>query len=400
MTNARRPLGCLWGAYSTLAIILLNTLLLLLLAEVGARLLLALQPNADGEEQRIAAFKADMLRQHYYYSQAWAAAYWDEHFLVANTWAYAPYRLWQTRPFAGEYINVDSEGQRRVPDSDCQPNSYQIFAFGGSTMWGYGVPDWNTIPAYLQANLADLGVCVVNYGEVAYNSTQSLIRLIRLLQAGERPDMVIFYDGSNDLATANRTSEAGLHFYIEDIAPRVDAVARSSGPEPHLLAQWLRLSGLYRLLAETPPRPQPNWALPPLDEDFVDDVTTTYLENIRMAQAVAEAYDITFVAFIQPALPLVRGPLTDEMQRFLYDMPGGLPELFRVVYPRWQQAAEADDHLVYLGSLLDGMSPQPWIDFNHLNPWGNLAVAQAITDVVRPRIARQVSSSSNSPNEP
>ncbi|MFN8372405.1 MAG: hypothetical protein U0694_05960 [Anaerolineae bacterium] len=58
-------------------------------------------------------------------------------------------------------------------------------------MWGYGVPDSSTIAAYLQASVPD-GVCICELCRSGFNSTQNLLRLLELLQAGDVPDVVIF----------------------------------------------------------------------------------------------------------------------------------------------------------------------------------------------------------------
>ena len=86
-------------------------------------------------------------------------------------------------------------------------------------MWGYGSPDWGTIPAYLQARLneEDSNACVVNLADVAYNSTQEVIQLLLELQSGNVPDMVIFYDGVNDISSARITGEATQHLYFDQI---------------------------------------------------------------------------------------------------------------------------------------------------------------------------------------
>jgi hypothetical protein len=72
-----------------------------------------------------------------------------------------------------------------------------------------GAPDWGTIPAYLQEELEERfngAVCVVNYGEDGFASTQEVILLLIELQRGNVPDAVIFYDGVNDVTAADMTA--------------------------------------------------------------------------------------------------------------------------------------------------------------------------------------------------
>ena len=65
-----------------------------------------------------------------------------------------------------------------------------------------GAPDWGTIPAYLQTLLEqkiETPLCIVNYGEWGYVVTQNMILLTLELRDGNVPDLVIFYDGINDV---------------------------------------------------------------------------------------------------------------------------------------------------------------------------------------------------------
>src|SRR5690349_6392646 len=132
----------------------------------------------------------------YYSSQSWARKYWQE-FRLSRKQRYYPYVGWRRAPFEGETINVDRNGIRDTPGVDCRAGAFKVFAFGESTMWGTGSPDWGTIPAQLQKRLAQLRpgpVCVVNFAESAYVSTQDLLMLIMQLQAGNPPDWVLFYN--------------------------------------------------------------------------------------------------------------------------------------------------------------------------------------------------------------
>lgn len=375
MRQAARRFGTV---YRTFALLALNTLALLLVIEGVSALILA--GRETSREQQVQAFKDKMLRLEYYAGQDWSKTYWDEHMRAVDHWQYQPYTLWRTHPFTGDLINVDTDGRRVTPKSDCAADKPRVYTFGGSTMWGFGVPDWGTIPAYIQAGLGD--ACVVNYGEMGFNSTQSLIQLVKLLQAGDVPDIVIFYDGSNDVTAAHRNSQPGAHFSEEAVAPAMENALNADSPRPSPLRMLLANTATYRLLVKTP-QVEPKWALPPFDPALVDGVENIYLANLRAASALAQEYGFQFFAFLQPVLPLKDKPDNPEQQMFLWDMPGGLPELFREVYPRWQEAAKQELYLHDLSSVLDGQPYPVWIDFNHLTPWGNLAVSDAMLKVIR-----------------
>jgi hypothetical protein len=132
--------------------------------------------------------------------------------LIAETGrplVYEPYTDMTDPPARGRFVNVDAAGFRPIPRQGRWPpeaERHTVFVFGGSTTFGYGVTDSDTIAAYLQPLLpADRGrpVSVYNFGHSGYYSTQERILFERLLVAGHRPDTAIFVDGLNEFVSAN-----------------------------------------------------------------------------------------------------------------------------------------------------------------------------------------------------
>jgi hypothetical protein len=72
--------------------------------------------------------------------------------------------------------------------------------FGGSTTFGYGVADGETIPSFLQESLRTCApeVRVYNFGQGFFFSSQERILFESLLAAGHVPDAAIFIDGVNE----------------------------------------------------------------------------------------------------------------------------------------------------------------------------------------------------------
>ncbi len=100
------------------------------------------------------------------------------------------------------------ERDLRTKDEDV----FRIFVLGGSTVAGYDIPESKTISAQLEATLNGRGLPlqfeVVNAGVQGYYSPQELA-LFTFEIAYLDPDMVIAFDGYNDLdAVAVRTDEA------------------------------------------------------------------------------------------------------------------------------------------------------------------------------------------------
>jgi len=153
-----------------------------------------------------------------YPGMAWADTLAKE-WAPSNHYSYEAYVGWERKPYQGQVINIDEPGVRRSAHSHCDQPGYTIWTFGGSTIWGYGSPDWLTIPSQLAEKYESAGrnVCIKNFGEKAWVSTQEMIKLILELKRSERkPNLVIFYDGPADVWESYQSGRGGVHQNFED----------------------------------------------------------------------------------------------------------------------------------------------------------------------------------------
>ena len=108
-------------------------------------------------------------------------------------------------------ITINDLGFRGAEFSEIKPpNTYRIFMIGGSTMFGAGATSDNTtIPGYVQQfldeNNAELNLEVINAGIQGADSNTEL-KLIEQKLIRFSPDLIIIYDGWNDLR-ANHDSK-------------------------------------------------------------------------------------------------------------------------------------------------------------------------------------------------
>jgi hypothetical protein len=128
---------------------------------------------------------------------------------ASETYIYQPWIGLSERVFHSQQLNVDEATQvptRRTwqnPGGGKRP--LLIWAFGGSTMFGWGVPDDETVASHLAKVLGRLlperSVTVINYGHSYFFSSQELALFQVLLRRGERCDLAVFLDGLNDANT-------------------------------------------------------------------------------------------------------------------------------------------------------------------------------------------------------
>ncbi len=129
--------------------------------------------------------------------------------LLTETWSreyvYAPLVQHREGAIEGRWVNVDPAGFRRSASQGPWPpdaEAFNVFVYGGSTAYGYGVADGQTIPSFLQEELDAVGcgprVAVYNFGRGNYYSEQERVLFEIHLTSGLLPDVAIFVDGFNE----------------------------------------------------------------------------------------------------------------------------------------------------------------------------------------------------------
>ena len=325
--------------------------------------------------------------------QPWGARYKSD--LEGYDWpsTFEPLVDFRARAWRSESVNVADDGTRWTPHNG-EPGgapALRVLCFGGSTMLGVGVPDWGTIPAYLSLAFKERGLPheVVNHGTGWWTSSQSLARLAGLLRAGQRPDVVVFYDGINDVNVVSFGGSVG------GISPEAEALLeRGLENKPRLLQDLISKSALLGGLLS---RLHPNWRqkgpkghfslTAPEMERYAGEIVRAYESNVRMAGALAREYGFSTHFFLQPYPMIARKPLTETdrlatepRRRFRTEEE----KLFAMVYERLR----ASDYLRGRGDFHDlqdlfAAEERPlYIDSEHLLPLGNEIVARAIFEVV------------------
>jgi lysophospholipase L1-like esterase len=381
-------------SYGSMAIVAFNALLLLFTVEVAATggLSLAHLPAtktwiADLTGRPIDLIDHHYLRMPYYRDAPWGEAYWRE-FQLASRKTYHPYVVWRSPPFSGETLNVDGKGQRVTPGAECEDGAVEVFVFGGSAIWGWGAPDWGTIPAYLQRELAagsEEAVCVTNFGENAFVANQSLIQLIMELERGHIPDVVLYYDGVNEVFAAHQNGGPILHQNLAEIRETF----QPRQPLRDALEGLSTVQFLERFLAWVAP---PGAGDPPSTADpatVPEEVAAAYLEAHRIVEGLATRHGFDFAFIWQPHILAGDKVLTPEEEaivtglNWVVNLDDGLRALFAETYRTVGERAAEEPRLVDLSGVFDATTSTVWIDtWGHVTPEGNEIVARAIAGVL------------------
>lgn len=218
--------------------------------------------------------------------------------LLMETWSrrygYEPFTQFKETEFAGEYVNVGPNGFRSTGRRLAWPppaDVVSVFVFGGSTTFGYGVADEETIPARLQVSLDTRcggDVAVYNLARSNYYSSQENILFQRLLAGGVRPEAAVFVDGLNEFGHPQDEPKftARLSYLMNETNPQRLRRVLVNLPLARLAKRWLKRPDVVQQAKAT--------------EEQAGEVIERWLANRQQIRAVAAASGVSTLFVWQP----------------------------------------------------------------------------------------------------
>tara|TARA_B100001750_G_scaffold246516_1_gene269089 strand:- start:319 stop:1674 length:1356 start_codon:yes stop_codon:yes gene_type:complete len=377
-----------------------STLIVLVILETGLQTISFLKTIVDDVRQNknnIIKQKTDLSS---YKDYAWAHEFWEEYKTTYNrprAVIYKPYVGWSRSKFSGEYINIDSDGNRETwfPINKKLSDSIPIiYFFGGSTIWGTGARDEYTIPSILSKNLYEKNNIhkVYNYGESAFSITQNLIHLILLLQENRIPDKVIFYNGVNIVHTTYDNGDPRISSVHESFGESIDKAKYTKTITDHIriaiykliFEKSLVVKNFSKLINRSDQSISQSKVGSRYDDDqlinYKNKIIECYLASIDMISHLADKYDFEYYMFWQPVL-FTENKIYEEEKKLdehYYDKE--LARLFRLCNDHMKSI---NKHNFYnLSDVFHNRNKIYYIDFAHLNEAGNLNVADRIFKII------------------
>jgi hypothetical protein len=291
---------------------------------------------------------------------------------------YVSYIGWRGLPYKGQTINVDEQGIRITPQSKFATEKSPLVVFlGGSTMWGVGSDDANTIPA-LFAQIANGRYRTMNLGELAYNAFQGYLFLRLQMINGLRPDIVVSYDGINDSSNLIPLVRPFSHSRENKIRALMKGQDRNEN-ETLSLGHYL-FNPLKSFIAKY----KKNNVKYDTDETFevgrkeAEKRAEVLLESWLCTKELAESHGAYFVAVLQPN-PGVGKPYLKHL-----DLSLSIASCYKAYYslvlkllqtPEYQ---ELNKHVLVLTDAFD-LEEYIYIDCCcHVSPNGNKIIAEKI----------------------
>jgi lysophospholipase L1-like esterase len=361
---------------------------LLLLSEYGLRL--ASDWFHRNDAARVASKRA-------YEHGPWASqfgrdyvAYLKARGTYSGAYTYAPFTVVDSEPFHSRYVNVDVTALgalRRSTAANCSPPSLRVWAFGGSTTFGIGVPDDMTWPSYLVEELRGrTGQCVTveNFGVETMSMNQELIRLMQALKTGLKPDLVVFLDGANDSSFGTGVPGPQAYGYYESDKPLMDQRHSVIAPLQNLkVVQYLRRAsqrggGPNRTIEIQGEARRLAWKDDEL-EARARHTLDNYIADMEVVRALADTYHFRAYFFWQPVSFYGNDlPGCDEPQMIVKEEQQSRGrKAVEATYNEAERRASAA-RFVSLIHLFDNTKSCLFVDPVHLGPAGNRAVASRI----------------------
>lgn len=261
---------------------------------------------------------------------------------------------------------------------------FVVATVGGSTTFGQGVTDEDSWPALLQERLGS-DFAVVNYGLPGFSTAEGIIQM-GLVVPESRPDVVVFYEGWNDIHNYHDpdfTPDYYAHGMQQLGNLGIDPSAVDTRGFVHRAGDY---SAIFRLVSRLSMRlrPESTEGEPTLHTEPDPRVDRAYLRNLRTLRAMSE--HLGAHALFVPQI------LNDR--RFLSDEGGHewtprirsthLPRLLRRFNGFMSEACRPDDPTC---TVVDEVTEEDWtgrdfVDSGHFSRQGGQKFAALVAEHV------------------
>jgi lysophospholipase L1-like esterase len=308
---------------------------------------------------------------------------------ASATHQYMPFVEWRRPPYQGHFITVDQEGVRQTVNSSCNDTrSVHIWMFGDSALWGTGVSDAGTIPSQLAKLYQDSGqsVCIKNFGEAAWVSTQELIELLlKLKHTDRRPDIVIFYDGTDEIFMPDPGAPKDIHQGYRRFREMLEAKHAEAKPGFLFLEKSNTVRALDLISQKINTRSRLKLPLPLAEAEAVARQSLeNYQKNLQIIDILARAYGFQAYYFWYPISSFGNKPLTPEEQESVREEKEVAPSRFELNQTTYEMCSKINrPNFFFLGDALDHERRRVYLDGAHLTAEGNGIMAEKIFQILR-----------------
>lgn len=248
---------------------------------------------------------------------------------------------------------------------DDKENNFKIAVLGGSTTDGRTsfFKSWPELMYEELGKRSFKNITIYNGGVSGYASGQELLKLIRDMLP-LKPDMIIVYDGFNDLNYGNQYPLTSG--YLKKVFEVARENIENDNGEDLFMGEVSICQGI----------------------ETKKDIFDTWLSNIRTMYAVAKEQNILFYSFCQPVLDSKIGKTNAEKNMLLSAYSLTMVKLINGSFrKRICQMAQLPGYIHDLSHIFDNVS-DVYKDYCHVWEKGNQIIASEITKTILPELCR------------
>jgi hypothetical protein len=301
---------------------------------------------------------------------------------------YRPYFLWAPETQESSTLNIDDEWggiRRTVPQNPETAEAIEIFLFGGSTMFCIESPDTNTIASEVAAELEhrypNQIFNVVNLAGPGFINDQEIVRLTQAITDGAQPDLVAFYDGTNE--KFNKVARGHLHFQFE----RFKSLESNQLSTFDSVVDFILRYDYIHFAADSLFDLQHQTVFEDLSQDQeelksrANRMADRYRRNVDFVAKLGWACEFETVHFWQPDLFNTGKKLTLEENRILDDVFNRqVVKAHQIGDKAIAREMAGVTNFHDISAALDGVEQSVFFDFCHVSATANRAIAMAIVD--------------------
>lgn len=276
---------------------------------------------------------------------------------------YDPLLLWRNpTDYASRYINiVDRARTSYRPRQDLGRPPLEVWFFGGSTMFGYGQRDGHTIASQVvrRAEADGIAIDARNFGVVAYTNWQEAEWAAELLTSRPAPDLVVFYDGKNDVGS----------YLLEGQPAELSTVFADQ------VAVALGRGGVRFLAVDARPDT--------IESDSPENAARLYNQGVAFSHRLVEGFGVPVRTYFQPFLYTRDLPVDDAVLAFhgITNAPYQR-QLYDQVRPL------LDPSVVDIADCLDDLDREVYWDDTHHNELGADVISGCLYTDLAPELQR------------
>jgi len=279
-------------------------------------------------------------------------------------------------------VNINDDGFRGTEISKEKSDGiFRLFVVGGSTTFGSGSSfDETSMSGFLQQKFEQMNlqkeIEIINAGVPSFRSSHELI-LVQNKIFDYDPDMIIGYDGSNDINNPYNSDigKERLPFqvanFFAEYAPfyRTIFTIYSIGNEVN-----------YNLKKNT------------FDETHIQEKVALWKSNWKNICDSSKQKDVDAIIFLQPIVGTGTKKLTNDEQRFFEEKAHDkVIPLYQLFANELVELKESCTLAKDLRNLFDNSSKSIYYDYAHVGDQGNELIAEKIFEIILPIVEQKVS---------